>query len=67
MLKMDRIEIELIGESIVVISIGLIFCFVGVIFVTALLDFTVKERLFMGISWLTKSAIQAVLGNVVLD
>jgi hypothetical protein len=36
-------------------------------FVTYSKEFTIKERLFMSVTWLPKATVQAVLGAIVLN
>ncbi len=54
-------------QSLIAITIGLIFRSIGVFIATAFSNLTMKERIFCMIAYIPKATVQAALGGVALS
>ena len=63
----NKIESDILGKSLVIIAVGLIFRWFATFFATAEKKYTIKERMFMAFAWMPKATVQAAIGGVVFD
>lgn len=64
-LLFSQIRPNEVGKSIVCILCGLLMRFISVFLVSGSKKYTIKERIFMGISWIPKSTVPATLASVI--
>merc|ERR1712106_1258931 len=66
-IQVDKINMNTLGLSIVVLLIALIVRMVATYFAVCRGDLTTKEKIFMAFAWLPKATVQAALGPIFLD
>jgi NhaP-type Na+/H+ or K+/H+ antiporter len=66
-LDISSIDGSLFGMALVVIICGLVLRVIVAVVVVTGNKFTIKEKIFIGLSWLPKATVQAALGSVPLD
>merc|ERR1712106_508094 len=66
-IQVDKINMNTLGLSIVVLLIALIVRMVGTYFAVCGGELTRKEKIFMAFAWLPKATVQAALGPIFLD
>lgn len=66
-IQVNRIDPSILGLSIIVLLLALIFRMVGTYFAVHGGELNVKEKIFMAFAWLPKATVQAALGPIFLD
>jgi NhaP-type Na+/H+ or K+/H+ antiporter len=66
-IQVDKINMNTLGLSIVVLLIALLVRMVGTYFAVCGGELTRKEKIFMAFAWLPKATVQAALGPIFLD
>ena len=66
-IQVDKINMNTLGLSIVVLLIALIVRMIGTYFAVCGGELTTKEKIFMAFAWLPKATVQAALGPIFLD
>lgn len=66
-IQVDKINMNTLGLSIVVLLVALIIRMVGTYFAVCGGELTTKEKIFMAFAWLPKATVQAALGPIFLD
>ena len=61
------LDARFVGEAIVILLVGLIVRLLASVACVWTPQFTLKERVFIALSWFPKATVQAAIGAVVLD
>ncbi|XP_054163338.1 sodium/hydrogen exchanger 9B2-like [Oppia nitens] len=65
--SLSAMKSDAIGWALITLAIGLTTRTVTAMLVVFSCDLTLKERLFIGFSWLPKATVQAAIGPIALD
>merc|ERR1719415_233411 len=66
-IQIDKIDPNVLGLSIIVLLLALVFRMIGTYFAVMGGELTVKEKIFMAFAWMPKATVQAALGPIFLD
>ncbi|CAG2103254.1 unnamed protein product [Medioppia subpectinata] len=65
--KLSDMRADAIGLALITLAIGLTFRTITAMSVVFGAKFTLKEKVFIGFSWLPKATVQAAIGPIALD
>ena len=66
-IQVDKINLETLGYSILVLVIALVIRMIGTYTAVLGAGLNTKEKIFMAFAWLPKATVQAALGPIFLD
>ena len=66
-IQIDKINLETLGYSILVLMLALVVRMVGTYIAVLGAGLNTKEKIFMAFAWLPKATVQAALGPIFLD
>ena len=63
---MSKINSSMIGNSFIILSCGIIVRAISVFVVTIRRGFTNKEKILLGVNWISKGSVTAILCGIIL-
>ncbi|XP_056659106.1 sodium/hydrogen exchanger 9B1 isoform X3 [Monodelphis domestica] len=65
--SVQNLESDIIGTCVATLSMALLVRIMVTFFLVSFTDFSIKEKIFVALSWIPKATVQAVLGPLALE